>query len=430
MITFIILGLFSVLLLIRVPVTMSMLFASLIVLVAQGEVPLVVVPQFIVAGLTKFELLAVPFFILAAEIMNSGGLTERIFRFAIACVGGMRGGLAQVNVVASVIFAGISGTAVADAAGLGRVEVDSMRRAGYDTAFAAAVTLSSSVIGPLVPPSVVMIIYAIVAEVSVGKMLLAGVVPGLLLALVLMIFIYWLARTGRVKCPDTVLPTGPEFRRSLLEGLPALFAPFIILMGIIGGVVTPTEAGVAACAYSFLVSTLIYREMSLDRMRTIIINATQSTAQVMFIIGVATVMSWIITREQSAMEIAQWMTSLTDQVWVQLLMLNVFLLIIGALIEGVPALLVLVPVLLPVATSLGVDPVHFGVIMVLNIVIGLITPPMGIGLFIMSNITGQTVERITMACLPFLVPLLLTLLLVTFVPWLSLWLPNLLMGLP
>ena len=428
MITFLILGLFSVLLLLRVPVAMSMLFASLIVLVAQGEVPLIVVPQFIIAGLTKFELLAVPFFILAAEIMNSGGLTERIFRFALACVGWMRGGLAQVNVVASVIFAGISGTAVADAAGLGRVEVDAMRRAGYDTAFAAAVTLSSSVVGPLVPPSVVMIIYAIVAEVSVGKMLLAGVVPGLLLAAVLMVFIYWLARTGRVECPKTELPTGPEFRRALLEGVPALVAPFIILMGIVGGVVTPTEAGVAASVYSFLVSLLIYREMSLDRIRTIIVNATLSSAQVMFIIGLATVMSWIITREQSAMQIAQWMTGLTDQVWAQLLMLNVFLLIVGALIEGVPALLVLVPVLLPVAVNLGVDPVHFGVIMVLNIVIGLITPPMGIGLFIMANITGQTVERITLACMPFLVPLLLTLVLVTFVPWLSLWLPTLLMG--
>lgn len=430
MITFVILGAFGGLLLLRVPVVMSMLFASLIVLVVQGEVPLVVVPQFIIAGMTKFELLAVPFFILAAEVMNSGGLTVRIFRFALVCVGRMRGGLAQVNVVASVIFAGISGTAVADAAGLGRVEVEAMRRAGYDTSFAAAVTLSSSVVGPLVPPSVVMIIYAIVAEVSVGKMLLAGVVPGLMLAAVLMIFIYWLARTGRVHCPTVEAPTGAEFRRALWDGLPALLAPIILLMGIVGGVMTPTEAGVAATMYGFLVSLLIYREMSLAKLRTIMVNATLSSAHVMLIIGVATVMSWIITREQSAMQIAQWMTGLTDQVWVQLLLLNLFLLIVGALIEGVPALLVLVPVLLPVAVNMGIDPVHFGVIMVLNIVIGLITPPMGIGLFIMSNITGLSVERITVACLPFLVPLLLALMLVTFVPWLSLWLPTLLLGAP
>ena len=191
---------------------------------------------------------------------------------------------------------------------------------------------------------------------------------------------------------------------------------------------TPTEAGVAACVYSFLVSLLVYREMTLAKVRTIMMNATASSAQVMFIIGAATVMSWIITREQAAMQIAQWMVGLTDQVWVQLLMINAFLLIVGALIEGVPALLVLVPVLLPVALELGIDPVHFGVIMVLNIVIGLITPPMGIGLFIMSNITGQSVERITVACMPFLVPLLLTLLVVTFVPWISLWLPTVLMG--
>ena len=228
----------------------------------------------------------------------------------------------------------------------------------------------------------------------------------------------------------TEKPTGTEFRRALLDGIPALFAPFIILMGIVGGVVTPTEAGVAACVYSFLVSLLIYREMSLAKLRDILVKATLSSAHVMLIIGVATVMSWIITREQSAMQIAQWMTSLTDQVWVQLLLLNAFLLIVGALIEGVPALLVLVPVLLPVATNMGVDPVHFGVIMVLNIVIGLITPPMGIGLYIMSNITGQSVERITVACMPFLVPLLLALMLVTFVPWLSLWLPTWLLGVP
>lgn len=428
MITLVILSLFAVLLLLRVPVVMSILFASLIVLVFQGEVPLVVVPQFIIAGLTKFELLAVPFFILAAEIMNGGGLTKRIFRFALVSVGWMRGGLAQVNVIASVIFAGISGTAVADAAGLGRVEVDAMRRAGYDTAFAAAVTLSSCVVGPLVPPSVIMIIYAIVAEVSVGKMLLAGVGPGLLLAAVLMFFIYWLARTGRVECPKTELPTGVEFRRAVLEGVPALVAPFIILIGIIGGVMTPTEAGVAATVYSLLVSFLFYRELTLAKLRTIVVNATLSSAHIMFIIAAATVMSWIITRDQSAMQIAQWMGGLTDQVWLQLLMLNAFLVIVGALIEGVPALLILVPVLLPVATNMGVDPVHFGVIIVLNMVIGLITPPMGIGLFIMSNITGETVERITLACLPFLVPLLVTLLLVTFVPSISLWLPTLLMG--
>ena len=192
-------------------------------LLVQGEVPLIVEPQFISAGITKFELLAVPFFILAAEIMNSGGLTKRIFGFALALVGWMRGGLAQVNVIASVVFAGISGTAVADAAGLGRVEVEAMRQAGYDTSFAAAVTLSSSVIGPLVPPSVVMIIYATTAEVSVGKMLLAGVVPGLLLAAILMGFIYWLARSGRVHCPTTPLPGGRDLTRTLVDGLPALF---------------------------------------------------------------------------------------------------------------------------------------------------------------------------------------------------------------
>jgi tripartite ATP-independent transporter DctM subunit len=427
MITLLLLALFCVLILLRVPIAMSMLAASLGILVLIGGVPLLVIPQFLIAGMTKFELLAIPFFILAAEIMNAGGMTSRVFRLALVFVGWMRGGLAQVNVAASVIFAGISGTAVADAAGLGRIEVQAMRDAGYDVPFAAAVTLASCVIGPLIPPSVVLIIYAVIAEVSVGEMLLAGVGPGLVLAVVLMAFIYTLARLDETRCPRVPPVPRAELPRILLEGIPPLGAPFIILMGIVGGVVTPTEAGVAACAYCLVISAAIYRELTLRRLLTVFRRATLSSASVLFIIAAATVMSWIITREQSANVVIAWMAALSDQVWVRLLLINIFLLVIGCLIEGVPALLVLTPLLLPIATDLGVDPVHLGVIMILNIVIGILTPPMGVGLFIMANITGVSAERIMWACLPFLVPLLLTLLLVTYVPSISLWLPTVLM---
>ena len=427
MIGVIVLALFAVLLVLRVPVSLAMLMASLLVLAAMGDVPLLVIPQFIIHGLSKFELLAVPFFILAAEIMNAGGLTERIYRFARACVGWLPGGLAQVNVVASIVFAGISGTAMADAAGLGRVEIKAMRDAGYDPAFSSAVTLSSCMIGPLIPPSVIMIVYAITAEVSVGAMLLAGIGPGLFLALVMMTFIYALVRSDRVYCPTMARPSRRELSRSFWEGIPALVAPIIIVGGIVGGIFTVTEAGIAACLYSFAVSVLVYREMTVPRFARVVVRATLSSSMIMFLIATATVMAWLVTREQIAAQAAAWFAGLSDHVWVQLLALNVFLLFVGCLIEGLPALLIMVPVMLPVVQGMGVDPVHFGVILVFNLLIGIITPPMGVGLFVVSNFTGVSVDRIVRACVPFLVPLLLTLGVITYVPDLTMFLPRLLL---
>ena len=427
MVTVVVLSLFILLMLLRVPVAISMFMVSVLVLVWLGDVPLVALPQYAISGVSSFELLAVPFFILAAEIMNTGGLTTRIFRLALVASGWLPGGLAQVNIVGSVIFAGISGTAVADASGLGRVEIKAMREAGYDVGFSAGLTLASCIVGPLIPPSVIMILYALVAEVSVGRMLLAGIGPGLLLAGVLMAWVFWLVVTGRTPSPKVEIPRGRELRRIVIEGLPALAAPFIIMFGIVGGVFTPTEAGVAACVYSLIISLLFYHELTWKLLGEVIVRATLSTAMIMLIIGAATAMAWIITREQSAVQIAQWMTSLTDSVWLQLILINVFLLIVGCLIEGVPALLILTPVLLPVVTKLGIDPIHFGSIMVFNLLIGIITPPMGIGLFIMSNITGLRVEQVTRASLPFMVPLLVVLLIITFVPEISLWIPRVLM---
>ena len=423
-----VLATFCLLMLLRVPVSLSMLMASLITIAAFIDVPLMVIPQFVVHGMSKFVILAVPMFILAAEIMNAGGLTDRIFRFALACVGWMKGGLAQVNVVGSVIFAGISGTAMADAAGLGRVEIKAMRDAGYDPGFACAVTLASCIVGPLIPPSVATIIYAIIAEVSVGKMLLAGLVPGLLLAAVLMVFVYILARSGRYACPTMPLPTSRELARTLWEGIPALIAPLMILWGIVSGILTVTETGIAAIIYSLLVSIFVYREMTFHKAAKVIVRATLSSAMIMFLIGTATVMTWVVTRAQLGHFAAQWLATLSESVVVQLLLINIFLLIVGALIESLPAMLVMVPILLPVVQGLGVDPIHFGVIIVFNLLIGIITPPMGVGLFVVSNFTGVSVGRITLACLPFLVPLLLTLLVITFVPALSLFLPELFLG--
>lgn len=427
MTTFIVLGLFALFFLLRVPVAVSMIAVSMITLIAVVDVPLVVIPQYMIAACNKFEFLAIPFFILAAEIMNSTGMTERIFRFASVLTSWMRGGLAQVNIAGSVIFAGISGTAVADAAGLGRVEIEAMKKAGYDLKFAAGITITTCIIGPLIPPSVVGVIYAITAEVSVGRMLLAGAGPGLLLAAVLMLSVYWMARTGRVYCPAVPRPTRAEFWHALFDGLPAVLTPFIILVGIVGGVITPTEAGVAACVYALLVSACYYRDLSLLHLWGAFVRATLATAMIMLIIAAASVMSFIVTREQSAVELLRWMSGLTDQLWLQLLLINVFLLIVGCLIEGIPAMLILIPVMLPVVTKLGVDPVHFGCILIFNLLIGIITPPMGVGLFILSSITGLTLEDVFKGCVPFLAPLLVALLLITYVPELSLFLPNLLL---
>jgi tripartite ATP-independent transporter DctM subunit len=427
MITFIVLGLFALFFLLRVPVAVSMLMVSMIVLVAIVDVPLVVVPQYLVAACAKFEFLAIPFFILAAEIMNSTGMTERLFRFAAVLTSWMRGGLAQVNVVASVIFAGISGTAVADAAGLGRVEVEAMRKAGYDLQMAAGITIATCIIGPLIPPSVVAVIYAITAEVSIGRMLLAGAGPGLLLAATLMATVWWLARFRPASFPEAPQPTREEFWAAIRGGLPAALTPFVILFGIVGGVITPTEAGVAACVYALLVSGLYYRELTWRSLKSALVRSTLATGMIMFVIASASVMSFIITREQSAVELMNAMSGLTDNVWLQLLLINVFLLLVGCLIEGIPAMLILIPVMLPVVTKMGVDPIQFGIILILNLLIGIITPPMGVGLFILSGITGLSVESVFRGCLPFLVPLIVTLLLVTYVPAVTLFIPDLLL---
>jgi tripartite ATP-independent transporter DctM subunit len=427
MTTFVVLGIFALLFLLRVPVAVSMLMASLIVLVAVVDVPLVVVPQFMIAACSKFEFLAIPFFILAAELMNSTGMTERIFRFATVLTGWMRGGLAQVNIAGSVIFAGISGTAVADAAGLGRVEIEAMKKAGYDLKFAAGLTIATCIIGPLIPPSVVAVIYAITAEVSVGRMLLAGAGPGLLLAAVLMLTVDWMARTGRFHCPPVPRPTRAQFWHAILDGLPAVLTPLIILFGIVGGVITTTEAGVAACVYALLVAAFYYRSLSLAHLKDALVRSTLATAMIMLIIAAASVMSFIVTREQSALELLRWMSALTDELWVQLLLINVFLLVVGCLVEGIPAMLILIPVMLPLATKLGLDPLHFGIILIFNLLVGIITPPMGVGLFIMSNITGLKVEEVFKGCVPFILPLLACLLFITYVPQVTMFLPNLLL---
>lgn len=411
---------------IGVPIGMAMLVTSLAVLLFVMDLPLMMLPQVMVNGLTSFELLAVPLFILAAEIMSVGGLTNRIMQASLVIAGQITGGLAQVSIVATVIFSGISGSALADAAGLGRIQIRTMESGGYDLKFASAVVLASCIIAPLNPLSIIGVIYAIQAHISVGKMLAAGVVPALVVALSLMIYVWVAVKTGRVKCPAVTAPNAREGVRIIVGALPALLAPVIIFAGLVGGIFTVTETGVAACVYSLLAALIFYRNLTWRSFFACVERAVVTTGFVMLMIATGTVMSYLITIDQGLLRVGAWFEHVAMAPVFKLLVLNVLLLLIGAVIEGIPALLILIPVLLPVAVGLGVDPIQFGVIMNFNLCIGLIHPPMGLALFVVSNISGLSTETLAWAVLPFLVPLLIALLLFTYIPGISLWLPNLL----
>jgi tripartite ATP-independent transporter DctM subunit len=371
--------------------------------------------------------MAVPFFILAGNIMNHSGITNRIFGFASKAVGGLPGGLAYVNVVASMIFAGISGAALADAAGLGPIEVKAMNDAGYLRSFSAAVTLASACIGPIIPPSIVRIIYAMLAQVSVARLFLAGVVPGILIGVILMVMISWLAATGREICPRAPWPGIGAVALSSAQSFLALVAPLIIVWGMFGGVATPTEAGVLAVFYSIVVG-LVYRDITLRGLNVAMRQAVVSTCVVMFIIATATVMGWILTTERVTHMLAESLAAITTNNYVSFVLLNVFILIVGCVLETLPALLICTPVLLPVATAVGIDTVHFGVVLCYNLIVDMITPPMGIGLYVMEAVSRLKFEQVTRVSIPFLVPLLVALAIITFFPALSLWLPTLLLG--
>ena len=411
---------------IGVPIGMAMLVTSLAMLVFVMDLPLMLLPQVMVNGLTSFELLAVPLFILAAEIMSVGGLTNRIMQASLVIAGQITGGLAQVSIVATVIFSGISGSALADAAGLGRIQIRTMENGGYDLKFASAVVLASCIIAPLNPLSIIGVIYAIQAHISVGKMLAAGVVPAFVVALSLMVYVWVAVKTGRVSCPSVPPPNAREGARIIAGALPALLAPIIIFAGLVGGIFTVTETGVAACVYSLLAALIFYRNLTWRNFFACVQHAVVTTGFVMLMIATGTVMSYLITIDQGLLHVGAWFEQLAMAPAVKLLVLNILLLLIGAVIEGIPALLILIPVLLPVAVGLGVDPIQFGVIMNFNLCIGLIHPPMGLALFVVSNISGLSTETLAWAVLPFLVPLLIALLLFTYIPGLSLWLPNLL----
>lgn len=406
-------ALFAVLVAIEMPVAFAMGLSSIVTIAITQPIPLSIVVQRMGTGLDSFVLIAIPLFVLAGHLMNRAGIAERIFAFADALVGHLRGGLAHVNVVASMIFAGMSGVAQADAAGLGVVEVNAMRREGYDPAFAAAVSASSAIIGPIIPPSVIMVVYAVLVQVSVADLFLAGILPGLLMGGAMMAMIWWLVRTGRAVAPAPRPMSVSRLGRTFVRALPALAAPVLLTVGLLAGVATPTELGaltvVYAAALGFAQRELTFREV-LGACRETLVTC----GVLVFIIACAVPFGWIVATSQAPMKLAAFMMSISDNKVAILALVNVGLLVVGCFMETTAILLIATPTLYPLVVALGIDPVHFGIILVVNLLIGTLTPPFGVILFIMMDIAKVSLARMSRAVLPFYVPLAATLVVVTY----------------
>lgn len=411
------------LLILRVPVAVSMLLPCLIYVAASPDITLGVALQRSMAAINSFPLLAVPLFVMTGYLSNAGGLADRLFRLLLTLFGRIPGSLGYVNVISSLLFSWMSGAAIADAAGLGSVLVPAMKKRGYDEGFSLGLTGASSLIGPIMPPSIPAIVYAVTAGVSVGSLFFAGVLPAFVLTAILCIFVYVNARQHPVEENDAA--TQQSVGQAIKSALPVLFTPVIILGGILGGVFTPTEAAAAAVMWVLFLS-VCYRSLSFKAFHGVLVKTATTTGSIMFIVTAAGLFGWVIAREQGPQAVTTAMLQLTDNPYVFLLLINVALLVTGMLLEPVAGLLITVPVLLPAALEFGIDPLQLGIVMILNLVLGLLTPPVGLVLYVLSSVTGCSVQRVIRGTVPFLIPLLITLLLITFFPPFSLWLPGLL----
>ena len=414
------------LLLAGVPVAIAIGIAVSLYIVLGTAVPPIIIAQMMVSGADSFALLAIPFFLLAGTLMNGAGITQRLFNFASCLVGHIPGGLGHVNVVGSMIFAGMSGSAVADAAGLGVVEMKAMRKHGYDEAFSGAITAASSTIGPVIPPSIIFVIYGMLAEVSVGAPVPRRRDPGRDHGL----GPYGAGLSNREEERLSRAAEGDprELWDSFCAALLPLLTPVIIVGGMLAGVFTPTEASVVAVAYALVLGTFVYRELTWPALWSALHTTAVQTAAVMFITAVAGVLGWALAQGRIPQQVADAVLSFTKEPWVVLLLINILLLVVGCFMEVIASLLILTPILIPVIKSVGIDPVHFGVVMTLNLMIGLITPPMGMSLFVVQQISGVPFDRLVRAVTPFLIALIVVLFIVTYVPSLSLALPRMFLG--
>lgn len=425
---YVFIGVLIVLFLIGTPIPWAVGLTSVAVMLIDGNFTLVTIgtiAQKTVAGTNNFTLLAIPFFLLAAKLMNAGSITKKIFSFANSLVGWIPGGLGHANVVASIIFAGMSGAAVADASGLGTIEVEAMKNEGFDLDFSAAVTAASSTIGPIIPPSIPLVMFGVAGGVSISKLLIAGLLPGILMGFLMMVVVFILAEIR--KYPKRALPKLKEFLKLAYDAFFPMMTPIILIGGIILGIFTPTEAAAVAALYAFILTVFVYRELSAKDIYEVLKEVARETAAIMIIVATSNLFGYLLIKSQIPNQIIVALMNFTQSKVILLLLINVFLLVVGCFMETNAAILILTPILLPITNALGVDPVQMGVVVVLNLMIGLLTPPIGMVLFATSRVAKVSIERIVIALKPFYIVLLLALMLVTFVPQLSLFVPNLLL---
>lgn len=415
---------FVILLVLGMPIAIALGGTALSYLLLKGE-SLTLLVQTTFAGMASFPLLAIPLFMLAGALMNEGGITRDLVRFTKLLLGHISGGLGLATILASAIFAAISGSAVATAVAIGSVMIPAMRDAGYDEDVSAAVTATASCMGPIIPPSIPFIIYGVIANLSIGALFLAGIVPGALLGLALMIYMVYVARRRRY--PLEQRPSWREVVVGFWRAIPALLMPVIILGGILGGIFTPTEAAGVAVLYAFLVGTLIYKGITFRRLPTVLLEAGLETAMVMLLLALSEPFAWVIAVEQIPQKMLEALTLASSNPWVILLLINIALLLLGVPLEVAPALTIVTPILAPMADKLGLDPIHLGTIVVFNLVLGLITPPVGAVLFSVCGMSGLSLERLSRAIWPPFLISLIVLLLITFFPPLTVFVPKLLL---
>jgi tripartite ATP-independent transporter DctM subunit len=406
------------------PVVYAILIPSIVYVLIEG-LPFGLLAQRITYALDSFPLVAVPIFIFVGNLMNSAGITDRIFRFADTAVGRVPGGLAQVNIFSSLIFSGMSGAALADVGGLGRIEIEAMKKKGFTAPFSAAVTGASAVVGPIFPPSIPLIVYGSVTSVSIVQLLLAGIVPALICVALLMVTTVVLSY--RYKLPRAERwPTLRELFVSLLPALPALIAPVLMIAGMLLGMFTPTEAAAVTVVYVVFISLVFYRELTLPHLGSALMMTVKSTSAILIIVAVAALFGWILAVEQVPQSFSRWILQFSTDPLMLLLIANLIFFIAGMFLDSTTATLLVVPVIAPPLVMAGIDPVHLGIVVIFNLMFGLLTPPMGLSLFLLTNIAGITLRQLLRALIPFYVPLLATLAIITFADGLVLWLPSML----
>lgn len=410
---------------IGMPIAFAMGIGTMFAMIFEGEIPLVLVPQKMFTALDSWLIMAIPLFMLAGKLMSEGGMSRRIVDFATELFGGIKGGLAIITVAASMVFAGVSGSSTADTAAIGSIMLPAMKERGYNMKWATALQAAAGSIGPVIPPSILMIIIGYTTNTSIAQLFLGGIVPGVLIGVGLMVVSYLHAIRGG----EAYLPTVKKFNlkkvfKAGVVALPGLGLPFIIIFGIVGGVFTPTEAAVVAVAYGFLVGIFVYKEIKVKDLPNILLESAEIACIVMFVVTTAFLFAWIVTAKQLPLMLSNFMQAHVSSQVGFFIFLNIFLIIVGMFMESFSAILVLVPLIFPIAQSFGIDPVHFGVVVTVNFAIGYITPPYGATLFVSCSLSGKSIREVTPYILPIALSMLLVLILITYFPQIFMWIPN------